>query len=256
VQLTTPDAFPLLDSASVSWSTLDGTAVAGEDYTTSSNTLTFPATSQSGSSQTVQIPIVDSPLYEGPQTFTVRLSNPVNARLGTADHVVTINDDTDPQPLAVMDTPVPGTAFTPLSIAGWAINARSTAPGVTGIGGVRFSAHPSQGAPISLGNAAYGSPRTDVAQVYGAQFLNSGYTLTVPNLPFGAYDLVGEVYLVAIDLWVPMAPVPIVIADPTVASIDLPELASPPKEVGQVFTVAGWAIDRRSAAGAGWIRSR
>jgi hypothetical protein len=44
------------------------------------------------------------------------------------------------------------------------------------------------GAPLFVGAAARGA-RSDVAAVYGDEFLGSGYGLFVSSLPPGTYDL-------------------------------------------------------------------
>ncbi len=72
-----------LDSAStnqvrVSYATANGTAVAGTDYTPTSGTLIFPP---GVTSETVNVPIT-TVLTGGPtKTFTLNLSNPVNATI-------------------------------------------------------------------------------------------------------------------------------------------------------------------------------
>ncbi len=77
--------------------TADGSATAGSDYVAlSAQTVTIPAASFSGSSATVQVPVTingDSTI-EPNETFTITLSAPVNAVLGTATATGTIaNDD-------------------------------------------------------------------------------------------------------------------------------------------------------------------
>jgi hypothetical protein len=63
---------------SVTYTTADGTAVAGTDYTQSSGTLVFPA---GVTSETVTVPIT-TVLTGGPtKTFTLNLSSPVNATI-------------------------------------------------------------------------------------------------------------------------------------------------------------------------------
>ncbi len=81
-------------TVSVGYATVDGSAVAGLDYTTTSGTVVFaPGTT----SQTVAIPVAADALYEATETFTLTLSAPVNASVGAGSGVVSIADD-DPQP--------------------------------------------------------------------------------------------------------------------------------------------------------------
>ncbi|MEM1204767.1 MAG: Calx-beta domain-containing protein, partial [Acidobacteriota bacterium] len=77
---------------SVRWSTTAGSAVAGEDFSTSSGTLRW-AEGEDGD-QTIQIPVVDDDRPEATETFTVRLSSTTGgAGLGTSVARVTVRDD-------------------------------------------------------------------------------------------------------------------------------------------------------------------
>lgn len=68
-----------LTNIQVNWSTANGTAIAGTNYTNSSGTLTIPAGNISG---TVIVPILDtSGVCEGTRTFNVNLTSPVNGTL-------------------------------------------------------------------------------------------------------------------------------------------------------------------------------
>jgi hypothetical protein len=65
-------------TATVDYATSDNTATAGSDYTTASGTLTFsPGITQ----MTFTIPITNDTLFEGNETLTLTLSNPVSATL-------------------------------------------------------------------------------------------------------------------------------------------------------------------------------
>jgi Ca2+-binding RTX toxin-like protein len=74
----------------VQYSTANGTALAGSDYTTTTGTLTF----NSGvTTQTIIIPILNDSVNEANETFTVKLTSPTNAILGgTATVTTTITD--------------------------------------------------------------------------------------------------------------------------------------------------------------------
>ena len=65
-------------AVTVDYATADGTADAGEDYTETSGTLTF---SPGQTSRTISVPVTDDSLAEYHETFTLTLSNPVNATL-------------------------------------------------------------------------------------------------------------------------------------------------------------------------------
>lgn len=65
----------LAADASVDYATSDFTALAGLDYTASTGTITFPAGSVDGATQTFNVPILGDPLVEPSETFNVTLSN-------------------------------------------------------------------------------------------------------------------------------------------------------------------------------------
>jgi hypothetical protein len=69
---------PSASTVSVSYTTADGTAVAGTDYTKTFGTLTFPA---GATSETVSVPISTVATGGPTKTFTLNLSNPVNATI-------------------------------------------------------------------------------------------------------------------------------------------------------------------------------
>ena len=75
----------------VEYATSDGTATAGVDYTAKSGTLTFPP---GETSWTVSVQTTKDTNNEEDETFTLTLSNPANATLGTNTTATgTINDD-------------------------------------------------------------------------------------------------------------------------------------------------------------------
>jgi len=83
---------PANGNVDVAYSTSDGSATAGSDYTAVSNgTLTIPAGSTSA---TIAIAVLGDTDTESNETFTVTLSDPsANATLGTAVATGTILDD-------------------------------------------------------------------------------------------------------------------------------------------------------------------
>jgi hypothetical protein len=90
------------------------------------------------------------------------------------------------------DLPVDGaTIHGPVTIAGWALDPQAWTG--AGIGAVHVWAFrvdaPSTG-PQFLGTATVGLPRPDVANAFGAQFGNAGFSLTTTALAPGEYDIV------------------------------------------------------------------
>jgi uncharacterized delta-60 repeat protein len=81
----------LNSAVSVDYSTTDGSATAGADYTAASGTLTFAA---GETSRQIVIPIVNDGLKETVETFRIVLSNPsAGTSLGTANLTITLQDN-------------------------------------------------------------------------------------------------------------------------------------------------------------------
>ncbi|MEP6299493.1 MAG: ExeM/NucH family extracellular endonuclease, partial [Ilumatobacter sp.] len=77
-------------SASVDYRTVDGSALAGPDYTSTTGTLTWePGDS---TAQTITVGIVDDDVVEGTETFLVELIDPVTTAIATPSATVTITD--------------------------------------------------------------------------------------------------------------------------------------------------------------------
>ena len=89
------------------WTTVDGTAVAGTDYTSSSGTLTFEP---GETTKTVSVPLLGSSTSTDDKTLTLRLSNVTGhmAGLGTAEATGTI-DGPDVAPLTARFEALPQT---------------------------------------------------------------------------------------------------------------------------------------------------
>ena len=85
---------PSSQAVTVDYATADGTASAGADYQTTSETLTF-AVGQT--TKTITVPVLGDTLDEADETFSVNLSNPTNATIADSQGVGTIQDD-DPLP--------------------------------------------------------------------------------------------------------------------------------------------------------------
>ena len=78
--------------ATVNYATTDGTATAGEDYTSADGSLTFmPGDIE----RTISVSLQEDEIFEGDETFSLTLSNPVNAGLADAEATGTIVNDDD-----------------------------------------------------------------------------------------------------------------------------------------------------------------
>jgi subtilisin family serine protease len=82
---------PSTNTVTVQYTTANGTAKAGEDYTTTSGTLTF---NPGDISKAIAIPIIGNTISEPDETFFVNLSNPTKAIISDAQGKGTIlNND-------------------------------------------------------------------------------------------------------------------------------------------------------------------
>ncbi|MFY7932764.1 MAG: Calx-beta domain-containing protein [Microcystis aeruginosa] len=80
---------PFGEPIRVNYTTANGTAIAATDYTASSGILTIPANTTTAF---IRVPIANDTLNEADETFTVTLSNPVNATIARAMATITITD--------------------------------------------------------------------------------------------------------------------------------------------------------------------
>lgn len=94
------DNTPRNRNVSVNYATVSGTATSGIDFVASSGTLTIPAGQTSGN---INVTVLGDKDIESDETFTLQLSNPVNATIGTGSAIGTIvNDDFFSPPVLVM----------------------------------------------------------------------------------------------------------------------------------------------------------
>jgi hypothetical protein len=80
-------------NVSVPYGTVDGSAVAGQDYAQTSGTATISA---GATSTTVGVALLDDGEDEATETFALQIGSPVNATLGTASATATILDTDEP----------------------------------------------------------------------------------------------------------------------------------------------------------------
>ena len=77
----------------VAYTTVAGTADAGDDYTTTAGTLTF---SPGQTTKTIRVPVLQDMTQESSETFTVELSSPVGTTLADSTGLGTITADPMP----------------------------------------------------------------------------------------------------------------------------------------------------------------
>jgi hypothetical protein len=103
----------------------------------------------------------------------------------------------DPSTSLTIDTPRAGaTVSQGFLVAGWAADFAATSGG--GVDVVHVYAYPldTGGAPVFLGQAWVGAPRSDVARVFGPQFGSTGFNLVSPRLAPGRYQVVAYAHSV------------------------------------------------------------
>ncbi len=149
----------------------------------------------------------------------------------------------------VIDAPVRGARVQqPFIVAGRAVDIFGSAAG-PGIDAVHVWAFPTTGAsPIFLGAAAYGRPRSDLAALFGAPYLNSGYQLTVRGLTPGAYTLTAFGHNTRTGAFSVTRQVSITVTSSLRMAVDTPV---PGASVPSSFVVAGWALDGAATTGSG-----
>ena len=92
------------DPITVRYTTFDGTATQPDDYTAATGTLTIPA---NHTTDTIAVTLTDDGFVEDPESFLVRLHDPVGAEIATAEATGVILDD-DNLPLLAIATYVFG----------------------------------------------------------------------------------------------------------------------------------------------------
>ena len=153
-------------------------------------------------------------------------------------------------PLMSVDLPANGSSIVmPAHLSGWAID-RASGTG-TGVDAVHAWAQPvAGGAAIFLGAAQYGNARSDVGSLYGAQFTNSGYSLSLFGLaPGQSYDITTYARSTLTGTFNDVRTVRVAVLGSRVrVTVDTPASGA---TAAQPLTIAGWAIDQSSATGTG-----
>ena len=137
-------------AVTVSYATVDGTATAGADYTTTSGMLTFEVNGDR--TQRVEVPTLEDDEAEETETFTVQLSAPSGATVadGTGTGTITDNDE---------------------------------APTIT-IGDARVTEGGTAAFTVTLSSAATGAVTVSYATVDGTATAGADYTTTSGMLTF------------------------------------------------------------------------
>jgi hypothetical protein len=192
---------------------------------------------------------VNKVTVNSPTSVTLNLST-VNAAAGAKAVTITNPDGQSASGMGLLnvlgaattavETPVAGTTGQPLVVRGWAVDTGATTG--AGVDVVQIYATPAGGVPALLGTATYGSARSDVAQRFGAQFTNCGFSFRAPAvLAPGAYTITVYAHSTVTGTF-DARQVAVTLAGPTApfGAMDTPAAnATVSGEMG----VTGWAVD-------------
>ena len=81
---------PAVETMTVDYATIDGTATAGSDYVSTSGTLTF---APGDSIQSVTVPLTGDTIDEADETFVLELTSPAGAVIADGQGIATLTDD-------------------------------------------------------------------------------------------------------------------------------------------------------------------
>jgi hypothetical protein len=152
-----------------------------------------------------------------------------------------------------IDSPVSGAILGPndtLTVTGWAADRAATSG--SGVDAVDVWAFPTNGAAaIFVGGTRSFSTRVDLANVLGAQFVNSGFSVSRSGLPDGTYTITAYPHSTVLGAFDFAHARSVTITKGS--SLPLMSIDSPANgaKVGGAITVSGWALDRFSTSGSG-----
>jgi hypothetical protein len=156
-----------------------------------------------------------------------------------------------PPPFAgiIIDAPVHGARVQqPFILGGWAADVFGSTAG-PGIDTVHVWAFPANGgSPMFVGAAEYGRPRPDIAALFGAAYLSSGYQMSVRGLTPGAYTLTAFGHSTRTGTFSVATQASLTVVSSLRMAIDAPVAGA---SVPSSFVVAGWALDGSAATGSG-----
>jgi hypothetical protein len=135
------------------------------------------------------------------------------------------------------------------TIGGWALN--RGAPSGTGIDAVHVYAAPASGPPIFIGAAPYGDARPDIGTVFGAQFTNSGFSLTGQSLAAGTYRIIVFAHNALTQQFDAAASATVTVTAQVSAPVMFIDTPTAGQTVTSAFEVGGWALDAGAPTGTG-----
>lgn len=217
---------------SVSYSTANGTAISGTDYTTASGSLSWA--SNENSTKTVTVNLINSGATGGTRTFTVTLSAPSNgATLGTAVATVTIQ---------LPPTPIPGTIA--LSAASASVSENSTNIVITGVRSGGSDGAVTVHIATSDQTATSGHDYTGISTTLSwGNGVNGGQSVNVPILQSGDTANTNRTFIVTISAPTGGAS----LGSPTVETVTI--IMNPPPAVPGNITLSSTNYTTTSSSG-------
>jgi glucose/arabinose dehydrogenase len=161
--------------------------------------------------------------------------------------IVSLKPGGGPAPILQIETPSAGSRQRqPFTLAGWALDATATTPGIGTLHVWAFSM--AGAAPQFLGVPNYGISRPDIAAHYGPQFDATGYNLAVRGLPTGDWLIAVYGWVNASANFTVVSTVLVTIEGGGLLAVDAPVAFS---EVASTFLLGGWALDLGASSGSG-----
>jgi subtilisin family serine protease len=151
-------------------------------------------------------------------------------------------------PLMRIEVPGNSSVVEPFVVAGWAIDRGSVSD--AGVDAVHVWAYPFDGSPpLFIGATTSLASRNDVANVFGARFVQSGFSVSVQDLSPGSYVLTAAAHSTVTGDFNQIRSVVVTIPSTWPAmSLDVPSNSA---TVGSSFFIGGWAIDYAARSGTG-----
>ena len=214
-----------------------GTATLGGSRSDVALALGSSQFTSSGFSLTVALP-------PGQYTISATPHSSVTAAFGQP---ATVQVSAISGTVARIQSPSAGTLSSKtLTLSGYA--ADLDAPSGTGVDTVHVWAYPAGGAPpVFVGVANYGESRAVVADMFGAQFTQSGFSLSATLAP-GTYTIATHAHSTVTGVFSAVDTVTITVP---ASAMELHVSVPTGPSVYQGFTIGGWVIDAGAPSGSG-----
>ena len=187
---------PAVETMTVDYATIDGTATAGSDYVSTSGTLTF---APGDSIQSVTVPLTGDSIDEADETFVLELTSPAGAVIADGQGIATLTDD-DTLPLLAISpsitAPTEGAAgaatTVTLTISRADASGRDISVAVAGVNGTATNGADFDASPATVSIPAGPGPAsvTYTVDILGDDLVEGAeeFTVEMSNPVNGALD--------------------------------------------------------------------